>query len=389
MENNRKKSWIALNMIPAIGRVRCHRLLQRLEAPENILSASVKELEGEGISDHLAEEIVQARAKLNLDRELSLIEKYRVKIITLDDEDFPFNLRNTAYPPPVVYVRGEILPQDRISLAIVGSRRATPYGKMVAETLSRELAKCGFTIISGMARGIDTMAHQGALAVKGRTLAVLGCGVDRVYPLENIRLRDQIITEGAVISEFPMSTPPLRQNFPIRNATISGLSLGVVVVEAAEDSGALITAHHALEQGREVFAVPGNITATTSHGTHSLIKQGAKLIEGINDILEELILIIENYDREITARLKEQICTSGDKIPSRETELEVTLSPEDKKILSLLSWEPQNIELVIKKSELPVQEVIGILTNLEIKGLIKQLPGKMFVKNLSQYEYQK
>jgi len=381
MENSRKKYWIAVNMIPAIGRVRCHRLLQKLGTPENILSAPVKELEGESISYHLAEEIVQARVKLNLDQELSLIEKYQVKIITLEDKDYPFNLRNTAYPPPVVYVRGKIIPQDRIALAIVGSRRATPYGKKVAETLSQELAKCGFSIISGMARGIDTIAHQGALSAKGRTLAVLGCGVDRVYPLENARLRDQIIREGAVISEFPMSTPPLPKNFPIRNATISGLSLGVVVVEAAEDSGALITAHHALEQGREVFAVPGDITATTSHGTHSLIKQGAKLIEGINDILEELISIIESYDREITARLKEQTGTSGNKIAFRPTELEVALSQEEKKILSLLSWEPQNIELLIKNSEMAAREVISILTNLEIKGLIKQLPGKMFVKN--------
>lgn len=375
---NRKQSWIALNMIPALGRIRCHRLIQKFGAPENVLSASAKDLEGEGISSRLVEEIVQARSELNMDRELSLIEKYQVKVITLEDEDYPFNLRNTANSAPVIYVRGKLVLRDRLALAVVGSRRATPYGKMIAETLSRELAEYGFTIVSGLARGIDTMAHRGALAGKGQTVAVLGCGVDRVYPLENGQLRDEIIREGAVISEFPMSTPPLPQNFPIRNATISGLSLGVVVVEAAEDSGALITARQALEQGREIFAVPGNITAATSRGVHSLIKEGAKLIEGIDDILEELMMVIESYDREIATRIKVK---SRKKIPSPEDRGEPMLSAEEKKIWSLLSWDPQNIEILIEKSEMTVKDVVSVLTNLEIKGFIKQLPGKLFIKN--------
>ena len=228
------------------------------------------------------------KTSIDIDKEIGLIKKYDVEVITIDEDQYPKNLKHIYNPPRVLYVKGKLIPEDYYSIGIVGSRKASFYGQQNAERLGSELAQKGFTVISGMARGIDTYAHKGALKAKGRTIAVLGSGINVVYPPENKTLMDEISRNGAVISEFPIDTRPNRQNFPMRNRIISGLSMGVLVIEAARKSGALITASFALEQGREVFSLPGRVDMSTSRGTLGLIKEGAKLVESVDDILEEL-----------------------------------------------------------------------------------------------------
>ncbi|MFB0527211.1 MAG: DNA-processing protein DprA, partial [bacterium] len=263
-----------------------------------------------------------------------------------------------------LYVKGKLLPEDRIAIAMVGTRRPTTYGKMVAEKLSKELAEREVSVVSGLARGIDTSSHKGALSGGGRTIAVLGCGIDICYPPENRALFDEISERGAVVSEFPMGTRPEKMNFPMRNRIISGLSLGAVIVEAGSRSGALITAECALEQGREVFAVPGNIFNLGTKGTHSLIKQGAKLVERCEDIIEEIRC------------LRDVLPVS----PAIKSLGEVKLSQEEEKVYGLLSFEPIHIDLISKQSGLPINRISPVLMNLEIKGKIRQIAGKMFLR---------
>ena len=279
--------WLRLTLIPAIGPARARKLLVRFKEPGEILTASQREI-ASVLDSSLAQVIDQQRKEVDLDKQLRLIEKYQVKIITQDDPAYPVNLKNIFDPPLVLFLRGEILPEDDLSIAIVGTRIATIYGMNMARKISSQLGQRGFAIISGGARGIDTAAHQAALVINARTIAVLGCGVDVVYPPENTRLFGQIIKNGALVSEFPMGTLPLGQNFPQRNRIISGLSVGVVVIEAPRKSGALITACSALEQGREVFCVPGQADSFTMKGSHQLLREGAKLVEDVDDIIEEI-----------------------------------------------------------------------------------------------------
>jgi len=279
--------WLRLTLIPAIGPIRARKLLARFISPAEIFAASQREI-ASVLGESVAQTIDQQRKKIDLDRQLCLIEKHQVQIITQDDPAYPANLKNIFDPPLILFLRGKILPQDELSIAIVGTRLASIYGMNMARKLSSQLGQLGFTIISGGARGIDTTAHQAALGINARTIAVLGCGVDVVYPEENRRLYQQIIQRGALISEFPMGTQPLRQNFPRRNRIISGLSLGVVIIEAPQRSGALITASSALEQGREVFCVPGQADSFTMKGSHQLLREGAKLVEDVGDIIEEI-----------------------------------------------------------------------------------------------------
>lgn len=279
--------WLRLTLIPAIGPARARKLLVRFKEPGEILTASQREI-ASVLDSSLAQVIDQQRKEVDLDKQLRLIEKYQVKIITQDDPAYPVNLKNIFDPPLVLFLRGEILPEDGLSIAIVGTRIATIYGMNMARKISSQLGQRGFAIISGGARGIDTAAHQAALVINARTIAVLGCGVDVVYPPENTRLFGQIIKNGALVSEFPMGTLPLGQNFPQRNRIISGLSVGVVVIEAPRRSGALITACSALEQGREVFCVPGQADSFTMKGSHQLLREGAKLVEDVDDIIEEI-----------------------------------------------------------------------------------------------------
>ena len=285
---NSFESLVSLNLIPQIGSVRLGRLLEYFEKPEEIFKASRQSLEAL-VGSRISENIVSFDTG-SLDNDLASARRAGIEIITLFDESYPQNLRNIQGLPIVLYVLGKITEGDNLSLGIVGSRRASFYGLSSAERFAAELALNKLTIVSGMARGVDTYAHRGALKAHGRTIAVLGSGINHIYPPENRDLADKIAKSGAVVSEFPMETKPLAQNFPRRNRLISGLSLGVLVTEAARNSGALITVDFALEQGREVFALPGRIDASGSMGTNELLKQGAKLVTCSEDILEELNL---------------------------------------------------------------------------------------------------
>ena len=369
-------------------------LLRRFGSPKATLEAPYKQLkEVPGIGGELAGRTANWNKYIDLEKEFALIEKHKVKVIIMEDKSYPQLLSKIFDPPLVLYVKGEFLPADQVPIAIVGSRRPSIYGRMTAERLGRELAGRGLTVVSGMARGIDSAAHKGALAAKGRTIAVLGSGLDVVYPPENKNLMEEISKSGAVISEFPMSTKPDRGNFPKRNRIISGLSLGVVVVEAAQRSGALITVDCALEQGREVFALPGKIDSVTSQGTNRLIQQGAKLVATGKDIIEELEPIMENLivsvvpgkAREATAeQLKEgKKAEPEGKEGSKEGSAKLPPPPlkeNEKKVYELLSDEPRHIDSLIQESKLPASQVSAVLLMLQIKKLVKELPGKMFMR---------
>ena len=285
-----------------------------------------------------------------------------VKEISITSEEYPKRLKNIYGPPPLLYVRGEIIPDDEIAVAVVGSRKASVYGLQTCEKLAYELASRGVTIVSGLARGIDSAAHRGALKAGGRTIAVFGCGINRIYPAENKALASQIEKNGALVSELPGETRPERFNFPKRNRIISGLSLGTVVVEAAKKSGSLITAACALEQGREVFAVPGKINSGTSAGVHGLIKDGAKLIDGVDDIIEELNLTLEPL------RAKNEDIKN------------IKLEGVESRIYSILSDDPKYIDEITKETELLPKEVSSTLLKLQLKKLVKELPGKLYYK---------
>lgn len=298
-----------------------------------------------------------------------------IRTISINKAEYPEILKNIHTPPKVLYVNGSFTEEDKNAVGIVGSRRATPYGLQMAEKLAYELATRGITIISGMARGIDTAAHRGALKAKGRTIAVMGSGHGHIYPPENKDLYKEIAQSGAVITEFEKDMEPLPQNFPIRNRIISGLSLGLVVVEAARNSGALITADFALEQDREIFAVPGKISSATSNGTNDLIKQGAKLVQTADDILEEL----ETLTLEPVSGYEGQLKTGQ---ISKKTKAYIynSLTDDERKIYKVLSDEPLYIDDVVKLSKIGLGNISRVLLKLEMKKLVKELPGKQFVK---------
>jgi DNA processing protein len=299
-------------------------------------------------------------------KELKLLKEIGGTIITLKDETYPERLKTIYDPPPLLYVRGELKKEDAFAISIVGSRKTSPYGRRITEKVSQDLARHGVTIVSGMARGIDSVAHWGAISGGGRTIAVLGCGVDVIYPRENRNLFGQIIDHGAILSEFPMGSPPEGGHFPKRNRIISGLSLGVVVVQADAGSGSLITAGYALEQGREVFAMPGNVGAEGSRGTNQLIKDGAKLVESSEDILEE---ILPQWRR------------GGETVQKTESPGR-DLPEEERVIYELLGETPLHIDAIIRESRLEPGRVSSLLLNLELKGLLSQWPGKCFSKKM-------
>jgi DNA processing protein len=355
--------WLALSLTPGIGSTLMRRLLDRFNTPEAVFHAPMKELSKiEGLGEKVAREIRKGPLEKAVDRELSLLREVGGRVITLRDEEYPKRLKDIYDPPALLYVRGELKKEDEFAISIVGSRKTTPYGRWFTEKVSQELARHGVTIVSGMARGIDSLAHWGAISGGGRTIAVLGCGVDVIYPSENRNLFAKMIDRGAILSEFPMGSPPEGGHFPRRNRIISGLSLGVVVVQASEKSGSLITAGYALEQGREVFAVPGNVGTESSRGTHRLIKEGAKLVESSEDILEE-ILPQWRGERETT--------------PKAEI-LRPDLIGEEKVLYELLGETPLHIDVMIRESRLDPGKVSSLLLNLELKGLVSQWPGKCF-----------
>ena len=362
-------------MIPQISSIRIKKLLDYFGSPEDILKASESRLQKiEGIGRIIARNIVVKRASININKEIDLIKKHNIKILTFNESIYPENLKTIYDPPPLLYVKGELKPEDNLSVAIVGSRRASFYGLSMAEKMASELANFGITVVSGMARGIDSAAHKGALKSGGRNIAVLGSGLDCVYPPENKKLFEEIAESGAVVSEFSMQTKPLAGNFPRRNRIISGLSQGVVVVEAARNSGALITADSAIEQSREVFAIPGKADSATSFGTNRLIKQGAKLIDNVEDIIEELQLKIKEHIK------KSQTTTLEKSEKSKDLKARRNLTGEECQIYNNINTQPRYIDDIIRDSGLSTEKVLGSLMQMEIKHLIKQLPGKFFVK---------
>lgn len=317
------------------------------------------------ISDKVKFEIIKNRNEGYYENLIMRIRKSGANIITYYDEEYPANLRFIENSPKVLYVKGQLKLEDSISISIVGSRKSTSYGKWVAEKITTELSELGVTIISGLAKGIDTYAHINAIKNNARTIAVLGSGVDIIYPQSNRELYYKIQENGCIISEFPLGTQPFQYNFPQRNRIISGLSLGVVVVEAREKSGSLITAHHAIEQGREVFAVPGNINSLYSKGTNLLIKDGAKIVTSIEDIIEEIPQLKANYSNCIKRKKLDYSQFSTDEI----------------KVLKCIADGPVHCDVIVQKTGINITEINSILTILEIKGAVKQLPGRIFLVN--------
>jgi DNA processing protein len=359
MANRDLKYWVGFSLVPSLGPVRFGQLEKYFGSLENAWTASPGELNNSGIGSNPVESIIALRGKISLDAEIEKLERFGVSAFTVHDAAYPARLKEIHDPPAVLYVRGEILPADEWCVAVVGTRKATAYGRQVTEELVSDLARNRITVISGLAKGIDSIAHRSAIEAGGRTFAVFGCGLDTVYPAENTELAKRIIKQGALISEYPLGAGPRADHFPRRNRIISGLSLGVLVAEAGEDSGALITVRTALEQNREVFSVPGNILSPTSKGTNSIIKDGAKLVQSVTDILEELNLTAVVHQIEFK-----------EVIPATDTE---TL------ILNKLSVEPVHIDEICQSTGLPASTVSSTLAMMELKGMVKQMGGMNYV----------
>ena len=366
MENglDNKFSWLALKMIPYLGNITYKRLIEKFGNPENVFKANLNDLiMVEGLSKKTAYKIINRAWEGNPEKELTLIKKNNFRLMTMSDKSYPNDLREIHDPPPLLYIKGNELPLDKTMIAVIGSRRPSHYGLKIAEEICINLSKSNIAVVSGMAIGIDSASHWGSLRGGGPTIAVLGSGIDVIYPQSNRKLYSLIAENGSVITEFPLGTPPEGKNFPVRNRIISGLSRGVVVIEASRKSGTMITASLALEQGREVFAVPGSIESFKSVGTHFLIKQGAKLIENANDILEELELMSRNPN----------VIDDNAK-----TTLPL-MSDNEKKVYDILGNYPVHIDQIVRYSKIEPGRISGLLTELELKGIIKQLPGKMFI----------
>lgn len=350
--------WFALKSVPQVGNVTFLRLMSHFGTPRRALEATAAELsQVKGVSAAARESLMHHDWRPCADRECERLANCGATVVDILSERYPKPLMEIPDPPPLLYVKGELLGSEP-AVAIVGSRRATQYGLCTATRLARDLARCRVTVVSGMARGIDTAAHWGAVKAEGRSIAVLGCGVEVIYPPENAALFEAVSEKGALVSEFPLGTEPLAENFPRRNRIISALSRGVVVVEAGEKSGSLITARYALEQGREVFAVPGNVTCDGSRGANGLIKEGAKLVERVEDILEELSLPGPD--------------------PEQPAPPAFALTPQEAELYMLICRGPLQIDDIIVKSALSAGEVSATLLSLELKGAIVQLPGKHF-----------
>jgi DNA processing protein len=363
---NSIRPWFDLKSVSGVGNLLAKRLIDHFKSPQNIFRASDEELlQVEGITGRHITAIKSHKMPAKIKAELDLVARKGYRIVTLTDSNYPQLLRQIPDPPPYLYVIGR-LDSSPQKLAIVGSRNATGYGLTTTKNLSANLASLGMTIVSGMARGIDTAAHEGALAAKGKTIAVLGSGLERIYPTENKHLFRRISETGAVVSEFPLLTKPEAHNFPIRNRIISGMSLGTVVVEASKNSGSLITARLAAEQNREVFAVPGSIQSFKSVGTHTLIKQGAKLVEHARDIIEELVPMFEY--KEMPENNKQD--ANRDKL--------ALLTADEVQVYEALGPYPIHIDDLARKISVASGRLSSILLKLELTGLAQQSPGKFF-----------
>ena len=354
-----RKYWVGFNMVKGIGAVRFQALMDAFGEVRSAWQAPVDELRSAGISPKIVEKLVQLRSQVDLDQVWAQIQAHNIQVITWEDAKYPRRLAEIDQSPPVLYIRGDYLPEDEWAVAIVGTRRITAYGRQVTEEIASHLARSGVTVVSGLARGVDGVAHQAALNAGGRTLAVLGSGVNRVYPPEHRRLADQIISHGGLISDYAPGTPPEASNFPPRNRIISGLSLAVVVVEAGETSGALITANFAAEQGREVFAVPGNILAPQSQGTNRLVQQGAHPLLRVKDLIDALEL------RAVVEHKAARLVLPADTV-------EATL-------LSVLGPEPVHVDDIRSQTGMPIEKVSATLALMELKGMVRQVGGMNYV----------
>src|SRR5215468_1804256 len=363
---NATEACIALNMLPAVGPVRLRRLLEVFHEPQQILAAKHNELRKvEGIGNEVADQISNWQSTVDLSAELQRIHDFGANVITQQSPSYPRPLREIHAPPIVLYVWGGLLDRDHHGIGVIGARRTTHYGTESAKKLAYQLAYAGLTVISGLARGIDTAAHQGALAAKGRTVAVIGSGLAELYPPENAALAEKIRAgNGAIVSEFSMEIDPDRQTFPMRNRIISGWSHGILVVEAGLNSGALITAAQALEQGRSVYAVPGHINAPSAHGSNRLIQQGAKLVMDANDILEDLQILFPEKQ----------------KLPEPAARPLPDLRDEERRVYDAIEATETSIDYITEKTGLSSATISSTLLQLELKRLVKQLPGKYFVK---------
>lgn len=355
-----RKFWLALSKSGGVSSGIVLKLISHFGSPDKLFQASFRELsEVPEVDLFEVGKLVNALRQINPDAEFNSLQGKDIRFITFDDDEYPENLRHISAPPLVLYLKGSMVPGDKLSIAIVGARKATAYGKMVAFSLARDLARHGVTVVSGLARGIDTSAHKGAIEGEGRTISVLGCGIDIVYPPENRLLKKKIEAQGATITEYPPGTPPLKHHFPMRNRIIAGMTLGTIVVEAGLKSGALITADSAMRSGREVFAVPGAVTSELSRGPHSLIKDGARLVEGIDDIVAEL-------------RLE----------PVRQKEKKIPLSAEEEKIMQCVTTGAKPVSQIVEELEMGPEIVMAQLSLMELKGLIRKGPGNSYVKSL-------
>ena len=362
MDERELRSWFRVSRLELSPRASA-ALIERFGGPQAVFDASEAELQ---TVEHLTEkgrDKVLGPVPAAVERDLSVVDDMDVKLIPITSDSYPENLREIYDPPVVLYVKGEIVESDKMAIAIVGSRRASVYGRAVSERIARDLSARGLTVVSGGARGIDTAAHKGTLAAGGRTIAFLGCGIDVNYPAENKKLFESIAESGAVVSEFPLGSAPEPWRFPPRNRLISGVSLGVLVCQSPEASGALITAGCAAEQGKEVYAVPGNVDDERNVGCHKLIKDGAKLVESADDILAEHGLMEGGED------LARQIA-----LPIE------SLDGDEHKIASLLSLEPMPMDEIIEKSGLPAPTASGTLTILEMKNIVRRVPGNAYVR---------
>ena len=355
------KYWVALSRVPNLGPVKFRLLEEYFGSLERAWASGPGDFNAAGLDSKTIRAIMSCRDSISPDDEIEKLERARVKVMNWHHPNYPPRLKEIHDPPPIMFLRGEILPEDERSVAIVGTRKATAYGREVASTLARDLARSGVTIVSGLARGIDSIAHRAALDAGGRTLAVFGNGLDIVYPSENARLAGEVENSGALVSEHPLGVRPKAQHFPLRNRLMSGMTLGTLVVEAPEHSGALITVRLALEQDREVFCVPGSIFSPASQGTNYLIQQGAKLVKDYKDVLEELNLTVVSHQIEMRAITQ----------PQDESEA---------LILDQVTHEPIYIDDIRRRAQLPITVVSSALAMMELKGLIKQVGSMHYVR---------
>jgi DNA processing protein len=374
------KDWISLNMTPQIGPRAATKLLERFGSAENVFHATRNELESLRLKPESIESILKREFHEKAEEELEKVRKIGGDVLNLDDGSYPFLLREISDPPITLYVKGDWQACfDAPCVAVVGSRRCSTYGENASQMLGRDLAANGICVVSGLARGIDTAAHRGAIQAKGRTIAVMGTGIGQVYPKENVKLVDEILNSGgAVVSQFPLDTPPIPENFPYRNRIISGLSLGVLIVEASERSGSLITARLAMEQNREVMCVPGNITSKNSFGTNFLIKDGAKLVQQWQDVVTEL-------PQEISAAiLPPQIADKDIEKESRQQKLiPADLNENERNIWQILSAdESTHIDSLLEESGLSFSDLSATLLALEMRDLVRTLPGNNYARKI-------